>query len=80
MCSCEWPGRLKCLATGLDRSDPLFLTYLNPWLETTLFIINQSRATRKWRDLTCYAWCYKKLDSGYKALAVANLLLGTLRN
>ena len=26
MCSCEWPGRLKCLATGLDRSDPLFLT------------------------------------------------------
>ena len=21
MCSCEWPGRLKCLATGLDRSD-----------------------------------------------------------
>ena len=26
MCLCEWPGRLKCLATGLDRSDPLFLT------------------------------------------------------
>ena len=26
MCSCEWPERLKCLATGLDRSDPLFLT------------------------------------------------------
>ena len=26
MCSCEWPGRLKCLATGLDRSDPLFFT------------------------------------------------------
>ena len=26
MCSCEWLGRLKCLATGLDGSDPLFLT------------------------------------------------------
>ena len=26
MCSCEWSGKLKCLATGLDRSDPLFLT------------------------------------------------------
>ena len=25
MCSYEWPGKLKCLATGLDRSDPLFL-------------------------------------------------------
>ena len=22
ICSCEWAGRLKCLATGLDRSDP----------------------------------------------------------
>ena len=26
ICSCEWLGRLKCLATGLDRSDPLFFT------------------------------------------------------
>ena len=26
MCSREWPGRLKCLATGLDRSDPLLFT------------------------------------------------------
>ena len=26
MCSCEWPGRLKCLAKSLDRSDPLFFT------------------------------------------------------
>ena len=23
MCSCEWHGRLKCLATCLDRSDSL---------------------------------------------------------
>ena len=32
MCSCEWPGRLKCLATDLDRSDPLFLvlSLVNP--------------------------------------------------
>ena len=26
MRSCEWLGRLKCLATGLDWSDPLFVT------------------------------------------------------
>ena len=26
MCSREWPGRLKCLATGLDRSGPLLFT------------------------------------------------------
>ena len=26
MCSSEWPGRLKCPATGLDRSDPLYFT------------------------------------------------------
>ena len=26
-CSCEWPGILKCLAKGLDRSDPLFFTF-----------------------------------------------------
>ena len=26
MCSYEWPGSLKCLATGLDSSDPLFFT------------------------------------------------------
>ena len=32
--------------------------------ETLLFKINQSRAWKKWRDLTCYAWCDKKLDSG----------------
>ena len=25
MCSCEWPGRLKCLATGLDRSAIVYL-------------------------------------------------------
>ena len=26
MCLCKWPRRLKCLAMGLDWSDPLFLT------------------------------------------------------
>ena len=41
--------------------------------ETTLFKIDQSRATRKRRDLTYCAWCDKKLDSGHKALTVANL-------
>ena len=40
-------------------------------LETLLFKINQLRATRKSRDLTCYAWCDKKLASGHKV----NLLI-----
>ena len=37
--------------------------------------LNQSRATRKWRDLTCYAWCDKKIDGGLQALTVPNLLI-----
>ena len=36
---------------------------------------NKSRTTRKWRDLMCYAWCCKKLDSNHKAPTVANLLI-----
>ena len=43
--------------------------------QTLLFKINQSRATRKFRGLTCYAWCDKKLDSGHKDLTVVNLLI-----
>ena len=27
MCLCEWPGRLKYLATGLDRSDRLCFSH-----------------------------------------------------
>ena len=40
-------------------------------LETTLFEINQSRATRKWRELACSAWCDEKLDSGHIVLTAA---------
>ena len=43
--------------------------------EKLLFKINQSRATRKCRDLTCYAWCDKKLDGVHNAPTVANLLI-----
>ena len=43
--------------------------------ETMLYKVNQSPAMRKWRDLTYYSWCDKKLDSGHKDLTVANLLI-----
>ena len=36
--------------------------------ETTLYKINQSGATKKWRDPTCCALCDEKVDSGHKVL------------
>ena len=41
--------------------------------ETLLFKVNQSRAIRKWCDLTYCAWYDKKLGNTHKARTVANL-------